>query len=159
MFMGDSRSSPVIGKGKVPLELTSGKLLAHSDVLHVSDIRWNLISVSLLGKVGVRIMFDSNKRVFTKNDAFVGKGYGNQGLFILNASKILNNKASSSSTYIVDSCDVWHGRLGDVNISYIKKMVELSLIPQLSLENHGKCEVCVESKTTRKSWKLAERES
>ena len=72
VFMSDSRSTPVIGKGKVLVKLTSGKMFALSDVLHVSDIRWNLVSVFLLGKVGVRILFDSNKIVLTKNDVFVG---------------------------------------------------------------------------------------
>ena len=42
-------------------------------------------------------MFDSDKIVLTKNDAFVGKGYCNQSLFMLNVAEILNNKASSSS--------------------------------------------------------------
>ena len=37
--MGDSRSTLVIGKEKVLLKLTSGKVLALSDVLHVLDIR------------------------------------------------------------------------------------------------------------------------
>ena len=41
VFMGDSRSSPVIGKGKVLLKLTSRKILALNDVLHVPNIRWN----------------------------------------------------------------------------------------------------------------------
>ena len=76
----------------------------------------------------------------------------------MNVSEIMNNKAYSSSTYIVDHCDVWHGILGLVNFYYIKKMDELSLIPKLSLENLGKCEVCVESKITKKYWKLVERE-
>ena len=151
VFMGNSRSSSVIGKGKVLLELTSGKALALKDVLHVPNIRWNLVSVSVLGKEGVKIMFESNKIMLTKNDAFFGNGYCNRGLFMLNVSEILKNKASSSSAYIVISCDVWYGRLGHVNFSYIKKMVELSLIPKLSLKNLGKCEVCVESKTTKKS--------
>ena len=39
VFMGDSRSTPVIGKGEVLLKLTSGKVLSLSDVLHVPDIR------------------------------------------------------------------------------------------------------------------------
>ena len=43
VFMGDSRSTPVIGKWKVLLKLTSGKVLALYDVLHVPDIRWNLV--------------------------------------------------------------------------------------------------------------------
>ena len=41
---------------------------------------------------------------------------------------VINNNASSSSTYIVDSCDIWYDRLRHVNFSYMKKMVELSLI-------------------------------
>ena len=109
MFKGDSRSSSVIGKGKVLLKLTSGKVLALS-VLHVTDIRWNLVSMSVLGKVRIKIMFELEKIMLTKNDTFVGKSYCNQGLFMLNVSEILNNKASSSSAYIVVSCDVWHGR-------------------------------------------------
>ena len=73
--------------------------------------------------------------------------------------EILNNKASSSSAYIIYSCDDWHGRLGHVNFSYIKKMGKLSLIPKPSLENLGKCEISVESKTTKKSYKPVEKES
>ena len=99
VFMGNSRSSPMINKGKFLLKLTSRKVLTLNNVLHVPDIRWNLVSVSLLRKVGVKILFESNKIMLTKNDAFVGKGYYNQGLFMLNVSEILNNKASSSSTY------------------------------------------------------------
>ena len=63
---------------------------------------------------------------------------------MLNVYNIINNNAPSSSAYMVDSCDIWHDRLRHVNFSYMKKMVELSLIPKLSLENHGKCESCVE---------------
>ena len=54
---------------------------------------------------------------------------------MLNVSDIINNNASSSSTYIVASYDTWHGRLRHVNFSYMKKMVELSLILKLSLES------------------------
>ena len=87
----------------------------------------------------------------------MGKGYSNHDLFMLNVFYIIKDNVSSSSTYIVDSCDIWHGRSGYVNFSYIKKMVELSLIPKVSLENYGKCETCVESKTTKKSCKSIER--
>ena len=97
MFMGDSRSTLVIGKGKVLLKLTSGKVIILSDVLHMPNICWNLVSVSLLGKIGVRILFDSDKIVLTKNDAFVGNYYCNHGLFMLNVFYIINNSASSSS--------------------------------------------------------------
>ena len=62
----------------------------------------NFVSMSVLGKVRVRIMFDSYKIVLTNNDAFVGKGYCNQGLFMLNVLETMNNKAFSSSVCMVD---------------------------------------------------------
>ena len=65
-------------KGKILLKLTSGNALALNDVFHVPDIRWNLVSKSLLGKARVKIMFESNKIMLTKNDAFVRKGVCNQ---------------------------------------------------------------------------------
>ena len=38
-------------------------------------------------------------------------------------------------------------------------MVDLGIIPKLSLKNYGKCQSCIESKTTKKSSKSIERES
>ncbi|GAU47270.1 hypothetical protein TSUD_280930 [Trifolium subterraneum] len=59
VYLGDSRTAAVNGKGKVNLKLTSGKTLALSDVLHVPTIRTNLISVALLNKVGVKVSFSN----------------------------------------------------------------------------------------------------
>jgi len=66
VYLGDSRTTLVLGKGKVLLKLTLGKTLALSDVLHVPSIRVNLISVALLGKVRVKVSFESNKIVMKK---------------------------------------------------------------------------------------------
>ena len=112
--------------------------------MHQTRYRTQLLKIKNKKKIiGVRILFNSDKIVLTKNDAFVGKGYYNQGLFMLNVSDIINNNASSSSAYMVDSCDIWHDRLRHVKFSYVKKMIKLSLIPKLSFESHRKCESCV----------------
>ena len=50
LFMGNSSSSKVEGQGKVVLKMTSGKELTLNDVLHVPEIRKNLVSGSLLSK-------------------------------------------------------------------------------------------------------------
>ena len=42
----------------------------------------------------------------TRNEQFVGKGYCSQGLFILNVLEIMNENASTSSAYMIDSCDL-----------------------------------------------------
>ena len=84
-----SSAPPVVGKEKVLLKLTSGKTLSLSDVLHVRNIRGNLVSVALLSKVGVKLAFESDKIILTKNGMFIGKGYCNQGLFILNVLNVV----------------------------------------------------------------------
>ena len=81
------------------------KILALNDVLHVPSIRVNIVSVALLGKVGVKIFFESDEIVMTKNNVFVGKGYCDQALFVLNVSEVINENASSSA-YLIDSYDI-----------------------------------------------------
>ncbi|GMI75997.1 hypothetical protein HRI_001269000 [Hibiscus trionum] len=102
----DSRTTSVLGKGKVMLKLTSGKTLALSDVFYVHDIQTNLVSVALLGKAGIKISFQSDKVILFKSNNFVGKGYCKNGLFVLNVYEIMNANASSSSAYLIDSYDL-----------------------------------------------------
>jgi len=66
---------------------------------------------------------------------------------------------STSSAYMIDSCDFWHNRLGHVGFSYIKKMKDIGLLHNVTISDHDKCEICVESKSTKKSCKSAQSES
>ena len=104
VYLGDSYTAQVLRKGKVMLKLTSGKTLTLNDVLHVPNIRVKLVSVALLGKVGVKVSFEYDRIVMTKNNVFVGKRFCNQGLFVLSIYKVMNG--TSSTTYLVDSYDV-----------------------------------------------------
>jgi len=72
--MRNSAASKVEGKGKVILKWTSRKELTLNDVLHVPDIRKNLISGSILSKKGFRMVFELDKFVLTKGGMYVGKG-------------------------------------------------------------------------------------
>ena len=166
VYLGDSRPTKVLGKGKVLLKLTSGKTLALNDVLHVPNMKTNLVSVALLGKVGVKVSFESDKIVMTKNNVFVGKGYCNQGLFALNISNVINENASSSSAYFdsstayfVNSSELWHARLGHINFGYLKKMQSVGLISGFNSSSMDKCQICVESKITKKTCFPVKRET
>ena len=77
VYLGDSHTTQVLGKGKVMLKLTSGKTLALNNVLHVPNIKANLVSVVLLGKVGVKVSFEFDKIIMTKDNIFAGKGFCN----------------------------------------------------------------------------------
>ena len=75
LFMSNSSSSKVEGLGKVVLKMTPGKELTLNDVLHVPEIRKNLVSGSLLSKKGFKLVFVSDNFILTKNGMYVGKGY------------------------------------------------------------------------------------
>ena len=162
--MGNDSSSMVESKGDVVLNLTSRKKLTLMDVLFMPEIRKNLVSASLLSKKGFKLVFESDKLVLTKGGTFVGKGYMSEGLFKLNvfndnviASTI--NKSFMSSAYIVESCELWHSRLGHVNYRSMYKMANLGLLPKFGINKTHKCEICVESKFARKPFKSIERSS
>ncbi|KAF5959084.1 hypothetical protein HYC85_000293 [Camellia sinensis] len=55
LFMGNSSTSKVEGQGKIVLKMTSGKELTLNNVLHVPDIRKNLVSGSLLTATGENV--------------------------------------------------------------------------------------------------------
>ena len=126
------------------MKLTSSKTLVLKDVIHVSNIKKNLIYVSLLGEVGIKVSFESNKIVMTKNNMFVRTGYHSQGLFILNVFNVLNE--NTSSAYLLDYFKLWHMRLRHVNNLYVMKMKKLRLILMLTSNNMTKCQICAESK-------------
>jgi hypothetical protein len=105
VYHGDLRTANVLRKCKVLLKLTSSKTLALNEVLHVPNIRVNLVFVTLLGKFGIKMSFESDKIVITKNNVFVGKEYCNHGLFVLNVDNEMNENPSSFA-YLLDSIDL-----------------------------------------------------
>ena len=79
-------------------------------------------------------MLKANKVALTKNEEYVGMGYLNEGLFVLNITfGITNGSSSFAFAYTVESIDVWHGRLGHVNITSIKRVKKLNLIPTMNV--------------------------
>ena len=52
--------------------MISGKEFTLNNVLHVPDIRKNLVSGSLLSKNGFRLVFESEKFVLSKNGMYGG---------------------------------------------------------------------------------------
>ena len=154
LFMGNSFTSKVEGKGKVILKMNPRKELTLNDVLHVPNIRKNLVSGSLLSKKGFRLVFESDKFVLTKSGIYVGKGCMSNGLFKMNIMTIVSdfNNKNTSFAYMLESSNIWHDILGHVNFDTLRKLMNLELLPKFKLDANHKCEICVESKLTRASF-------
>ena len=153
--LGNDSVAQVLGIGDVELKMTSGETLILKDVRHVLEVRRNLVSGSSLVQQGYKVVLESNKVVITKNNLFIGKGYVCDGLFKLNVQ--LEVREVSPNVFNVESCNVWHGRLGHISLKKIKRMMDLNFIPKSKLDFKHKCEVCVQAKQTRKPHKSVER--
>ena len=107
------------------------------------------MSSVLLNKASFKQTMEFDNYVITKNGLFVGKSYACDGIFKLN---IENNKAFTSSVYMLSSINFWHARLCHINSRYIGIMSSLGLIPRLS-KDFEKCETCNQAKITKKPHK------
>ncbi|KAL8155440.1 hypothetical protein AgCh_000725 [Apium graveolens] len=90
VFMGNSASAAVQAKGKIILKLTSGKSLTLINVLHMPEMRRNLIYGSLLMKAGLKLSFDSDRLIITQNGDFSGKDFVMGGCLLLMLSMKLS---------------------------------------------------------------------
>ncbi|GKA38548.1 zinc finger, CCHC-type containing protein [Tanacetum coccineum] len=75
VMMGDNHTSKVIGSGNVEIQFTSGKKLTLMNVLHVLNIRKNLVSGFKLCKSGIKVVIESDKMILSKANVFLGKAY------------------------------------------------------------------------------------
>ncbi|GJS01852.1 zinc finger, CCHC-type containing protein [Tanacetum coccineum] len=148
-YMGDDHFAHVHGKGSVVLEFSSEKSITLLNVLYVSKLRKNLISGPVLNKCGYKQVYESDKYILSKSCVFVGFGYYNNGMFMLNLNKVPGDSDSiymSSSTVVNSS--LWHARLGHVHYKRMLEMSKDDLIPAIN-ENPKKCITCMLTKITR----------
>ena len=127
VYMGNVAASNVEGKGKVLLKWTSRKILTLTNVWHVPKIHNNLVFGTRLNKNRFKLIFKSDKFTLTKGGMYVDHGYLDDGMFKLNVQAQVPKKKNKndSSTYTVESCDVWHSILKHVNYRSLQRMVNL----------------------------------
>ena len=93
------------------------------------------MSGSLLSKKGFKLVFVLDNSILTKNGMYVGKGYMSNGLFKMNVMTtvppIKNINKNTSSAYMLESSNVWHGRLGHVNYDTLRRCFNMECLPNL----------------------------
>ena len=68
-----------------------------------------------------------------------------------------NMNKSSTSTYMLESSNLWHGRLGHVNYDTLRRLINLNHIPTFQIYAKHKCETCVEAKLNKSSFQSVDR--
>ncbi|GKD02303.1 zinc finger, CCHC-type containing protein [Tanacetum coccineum] len=111
LHMGNESTALVHGRGCVDLRFSSRKVVSLLNVLHVPNIRKNLVSSSVLNNCGFKQVIESNKFVLSKHGVFIGFGYQSNHMFRLNIVSDNIGSAFMSTSKLNDSI-LWHARLG-----------------------------------------------
>ena len=85
----------------------------------------------------------------------MGKGYVLNGLVKLNIMTVklkIMNKTNASFVYVLESSNLWHGRIGHVNYRSLKRLINLNHIPTFQIDIKHMYETCVKTKMTRLSF-------
>ncbi|GJY49152.1 zinc finger, CCHC-type containing protein [Tanacetum coccineum] len=108
LLMGNESTALVHRRGCVDLRFSSGKIVSLFNVLHVPNIRKNLVSSSILNNYGYKQVIESNKFVLSKH-AFM-------------------------STFKVNDSIIWHARLGHVHFKRMQDMSKDGSIPAFNMD-------------------------
>ena len=159
VYMGNYSTFEIKGKGKMVLKMASRKEVTLINVLYVPEICKNLVSSSLLNSHGFRMVFESDKFVLSKSGICVGKGYRSDRMWKLNVMNVIKSNMNkvNSFTYMLESSNLWHGRLGHVIYDTLRRLINLDHIPTFQIDSKHKCEAGIEAKLTRSSFQSIER--
>ncbi|GJX27646.1 zinc finger, CCHC-type containing protein [Tanacetum coccineum] len=133
LHMGNESTTLVHGRGCVDLKFSSEKSVLLFNVLHVPNIRKNLVSSSVLNNWGYKQVMESNKFVLSKHGVFIGFGYLSNQMFMLN---IVNDNITSAfmSTSKLNDSILWHARLGHVHFKRMQDMSKDGLILAFNMD-------------------------
>ncbi|GJZ13450.1 zinc finger, CCHC-type containing protein [Tanacetum coccineum] len=157
LHMGNKSTALVHGRGCVDLKFSSGKIVSLFNVLHVPNIRKNLVSSSILNNYGYKQVIESNKFVLSKHGMFIGFSYLSNQMFRLN---VVNDNIASAfmSTSKLNNSILWHARLGHVHFKRMQDMSKDGLVPAFYMDTE-RCKTCMLTKITKKPFQNVKRET
>ncbi|GJU65264.1 zinc finger, CCHC-type containing protein [Tanacetum coccineum] len=157
LHMKNESTALVHGRGCVDLKFSSRNIVSLFNVLHVPNIRKNLVSSSVLNNCGYKQVIESNKFVLSKHCVFTGFGYLSNQMFRLN---IVNDNITSAfmSTSKMNGSILWHARLGHVHFKRMQDMSKDGLILAFDMDTE-KCKTCMLNKITKKPFQNVKRKT
>lgn len=181
--VGNGMKVAVKAVGSLRLDLGFGNFLVLDNVLYVPSIRRNLLSVSLLVKLGCTFLISSSGiKIFRNSSESLLQNFNSSVLFgsgviendylRLNCSmsqqELLlvenNNNTTGNNTIGVKrtlhnekSAYLWHRRLGHISKQRLQILVKNKTLPELDFSDLEECIECYKGKMTNMRRKTADR--
>jgi hypothetical protein len=154
--------------GELPLEISNDFTFHLHDVLYVSSMRRNLISVSCLDDDRFDCLFGKKQCLITCNDKIVGRALRHDKLYLLSIKDSINVVSSKNNVNVSSSKNkhkriddvsskLWHRRLGHISRGRIEHLVKESILPPLEFSNFEQCIDCIKGKYVKQIKKNAKR--
>ena len=148
----DSRAE-IVGQGDVVLRiLVRGKSVKCTikNVKHVPTLRYQLLSVYTMGKLGVMTTFDDKGCVLRNKATSKAMAFGTvvNGLYAFN----VDTTKKTPGIALVANLSLWHHRLAHVNVSGIKSMASRGVVKGVVLKSDNTehiCDGCILGKSHR----------
>ena len=160
IYMGNNSSVEVLGIGTCEVAFRTGhKLLLH-DVLYAPDVRRSLVSVLVLLRYGLKLVFVNDVVTVYRDELCIGNGYINSGFMVLDtvtSSSSIDDSSYALSSVVNDDVQLWHARLCHIGQERMNRLARDGLLGQLTKFVLPQCEGCLAGKSTRKPFGKAVR--
>ena len=161
MFVGNGTSEDAIRVGSYQLHLPSGRTLLLHDVLHVSGIQHNLLSITVLISFGFSFEFSNNGLVIFADGILYGYESFMDGFIKLDLNISSHSFANFASSYVIGSNNIdsatWHARLGHIGEDRMTRLAREGLLSSLTKVDLQLCEPCLAGKACRKPFGTTKR--
>ena len=153
--LGADYSTMIVGYGDIKLNINvhgQMKQCIIKAVQHAPKLKYQLLSVSIMTKLGLKADFDDRgvKLCRKSNGQLVATGtITDSGLYALDTLPITCNITNVS---LMASLQTWHERMGHVNHAGIRNMFKNNVVEGLKISSmkHEDCEGCIMGKGHRK---------
>ncbi|GJS16927.1 retrovirus-related pol polyprotein from transposon TNT 1-94 [Tanacetum coccineum] len=154
VVFGSNLKGKIIGKGTI-----SNDSLTISNVEHVDNLAFNLLSVGQICDNKCQVLFTEEGSEIIKDGKTIGNGIRKNGLYVMKLGNKSQDKLCLAT--VVDNSTLWHRRLGQANMLLIQSMAFKELVrnlPKLKYDKHF-CDTCKIRKQAHASHKAKNMDS
>ena len=135
VYLADGTALDVMGMGDICILFPNESVWLLEKVLHIPDLRRNLISIGQLDDEGHAILFVGGTWKVTKGIRVLARGKKTGTLYMTSSPRdtIAVAKASTNTS-------LWHHRLGHMSEKGIKMLLSRGKLPELKSNDFEMCE-------------------
>ncbi|UYV76036.1 hypothetical protein LAZ67_13002273 [Cordylochernes scorpioides] len=127
-------------------------------VLHVPNLRSNLLSIYELTNKGNTVIFNRDgAKIYNEQDDLIEEAQIQDRMYVMETrsrdeySEKTENVMTTKDDFSNDNISLWHRRLNHLNEAYMKEIIQRNVVLRFNVKfkNLPECETCIMGKLTR----------